>query len=45
MDIKTNPRTIIITGALRGLGFELSKILVREAEYQVILTSRNPEKS
>lgn len=47
-------RTVIVTGALRGLGFELSKKLILSGHYnvkynqrifKVILTSRTSDKS
>jgi len=45
MDISSSPRTIIITGANKGIGFEIAKKLYNQAKtFKIILTSRDKAK-
>ena len=38
-----NKQTVLITGATRGIGFELSKILASKSSFQVVLSGRNED--
>ncbi|AZN38830.1 SDR family NAD(P)-dependent oxidoreductase [Paenibacillus albus] len=40
-----NKKTIIITGANSGLGFEAARLIARSPEYRVILAARNNERA
>ena len=42
---QTTLKTVIITGANSGLGFEAAKKIAADSGFRVILACRNPEKA
>mgnify|MGYP001582833838 CR=1 FL=1 len=41
MTNRINKKTVLITGAGKGIGFELVKVFLADSSFQVIATSRN----
>ena len=41
--MNNNKKTIVVTGANKGIGFTLVESLAKDAKWHVILAARNPQ--